>query len=131
MEIINLDDNQKIMEKNMKSKRIHKITYIRPEKKKNTNPGNNNIIRKKINEMYNNSDYINNFNCYNNYNSNYNSNFYSNYEVNKSHEMNKKLINSGNLKLKLENKKERKAPSIDNIYNNNIKQRNSEKIKKM
>ena len=130
MEIINLDDNQKIMEKNMKSKRIHKITYIRPEKKKNTNPGNNNIIRKKINEMYNNSDYINNFNCYNNYNSNYNSNFYSNYEVNKSHEMNKKLINSGNLKLKLENKKERKAPSIDNIYNNNIKQRNSEKIKK-
>ena len=130
MEIINLDDNQKIMEKNMKSKRIHKITYIRPEKKKNTNPGNNNIIRKKINEMYNNSDYINNFNCYNNnnYNSNYNSNFYSNYEVNKSHEMNKKLINSGNLKL--ENKKERKAPSIDNIYNNNIKQRNSEKIKK-
>ena len=130
MEIINLDDNQKIMEKNMKSKRIHKITYIRPEKKKNTNPGNNNIIRKKINEMYNNSDYINNFNCYNNnnYNSNYNSNFYSNYEVNKSHEMNKKLINSG--KLKLENKKERKAPSIDNIYNNNIKQRNSEKIKK-
>ena len=132
MEIINLDDNQKIMEKNMKSKRIHKITYIRPEKKKNTNPGNNNIIRKKINEMYNNSDYINNFNCYNNnnYNYNYNSNFYSNYEVNKSHEMNKKLINSGNLKLKLENKKERKAPSIDNIYNNNIKQRNSEKIKK-
>ena len=132
MEIINLDDNQKIIEKNMKSKRIHKITYIRPEKKKNTNPGNNNIIRKKINEMYNNSDYINNFNCYNNnnYNSNYNSNFYSNYEVNKSHEMNKKLINSGNLKLKLENKKERKAPSIDNIYNNNIKQRNSEKIKK-
>ena len=130
MEIINLDDNQKIMEKNVKSKRIHKITYIRPEKKKNTNPGNNNIIRKKINEMYNNSDYINNFNCYNNYNSNYNSNFYSNYEVNKSHEMNKKLINSGNLKLKLENKKERKAPSIDNIYNNNIKQRNSEKIKK-
>ena len=130
MEIINLDDNQKIMEKNMKSKRIHKITYIRPEKKKNTNPGNNNIIRKKINEMYNNSDYINNFNCYNNNNSNYNSNFYSNYEVNKSHEMNKKLINSGNLKLKLENKKERKAPSIDNIYNNNIKQRNSEKIKK-
>ena len=132
MEIINLDDNQKIMEKNMKSKRIHKITYIRPEKKKNTNPGNNNIIRKKINEMYNNSDYINNFNCYNNnnYNSNYNSNFYSNYEVNKSHEMNKKLINSGNLKLKIENKKERKAPSIDNIYNNNIKQRNSEKIKK-
>ena len=128
MEIINLDDNQKIMEKNMKSKRIHKITYIRPEKKKNTNPGNNNIIRKKINEMYNNSDYINNFNCYNN--NNYNSNFYSNYEVNKSHEMNKKLINSGNLKLKLENKKERKAPSIDNIYNNNIKQRNSEKIKK-
>ena len=130
MEIINLDDNQKIMEKNMKSKRIHKITYIRPEKKKNTNPGNNNIIRKKINEMYNNSDYINNFNCYNNsnYNYNYNSNFYSNYEVNKSHEMNKKLINSG--KLKLENKKERKAPSIDNIYNNNIKQRNSEKIKK-
>ena len=134
MEIINLDDNQKIMEKNMKSKRIHKITYIRPEKKKNTNPGNNNIIRKKINEMYNNSDYINNFNCYNNnnynsnYNLNYNSNFYSNYEVNKSHEMNKKLINSGNLKLKLENKKERKAPSIDNIYN--IKQRNSEKIKK-
>ena len=126
MEIINLDDNQKIMEKNMKSKRIHKITYIRPEKKKNTNPGNNNIIRKKINEMYNNSDYINNFNCYNNNNSN----FYSNYEVNKSHEMNKKLINSGNLKLKLENKKERKAPSIDNIYNNNIKQRNSEKIKK-
>ena len=132
MEIINLDDNQKIMEKNMKSKRIHKITYIRPEKKKNTNPGNNNIIRKKINEMYNNSDYINNFNCYNNnnYNYNYNSNFYSNYEVNKSHEINKKLINSGNLKLKLENKKERKAPSIDNIYNNNIKQRNSEKIKK-
>ena len=130
MEIINLDDNQKIMEKNVKSKRIHKITYIRPEKKKNTNPGNNNIIRKKINEMYNNCDYINNFNCYNNYNSNYNSNFYSNYEVNKSHEMNKKLINSGNLKLKLENKKERKAPSIDNIYNNNIKQRNSEKIKK-
>ena len=130
MEIINLDDNQKIMEKNMKSKRIHKITYIRPEKKKNTNPGNNNIIRKKINEMYNNSDYINNFNCYNNNNYNYNSNFYSNYEVNKSHEMNKKLINSGNLKLKLENKKERKAPSIDNIYNNNIKQRNSEKIKK-
>ena len=132
MEIINLDDNQKIIEKNVKSKRIHKITYIRPEKKKNTNPGNNNIIRKKINEMYNNSDYINNFNCYNNnnYNSNYNSNFYFNYEVNKSHEMNKKLINSGNLKLKLENKKERKAPSIDNIYNNNIKQRNSEKIKK-
>ena len=130
MEIINLDDNQKIMEKNMKSKRIHKITYIRPEKKKNTNPGNNNIIRKKINEMYNNSDYINNFNCYNNNNYNYNSNLYSNYEVNKSHEMNKKLINSGNLKLKLENKKERKAPSIDNIYNNNIKQRNSEKIKK-
>ena len=134
MEIINLDDNQKIMEKNMKSKRIHKITYIRPEKKKNTNPGNNNIIRKKINEMYNNSDYINNFNCYNNYNynsnynSNYNLNYNSNYEVNKSHEMNKKLINSGNLKLKLENKKERKAPSIDNIYN--IKQRNSEKIKK-
>ena len=128
MEIINLDDNQKIMEKNMKSKRIHKITYIRPEKKKNTNPGNNNIIRKKINEMYNNSDYINNFNCYNN--NNYNSNYNSNYEVNKSHEMNKKLINSGNLKLKLENKKERKAPSIDNIYNNNIKQRNSEKIKK-
>ena len=128
MEIINLDDNQKIMEKNMKSKRIHKITYIRPEKKKNTNPGNNNIIRKKINEMYNNSDYINNFNCY--HNNNYNSNFYSNYEVNKSHEKNKKLINSGNLKLKLENKKERKAPSIDNIYNNNIRQRNSEKIKK-
>ena len=142
MDIINLYDNQKINEKNNRSKKIQKITYIRPDKRKNSNP-NNNIIKKKINEMYNNSEYLNNLNFYNN-NLNY-------HDINRSNEINKKLINSGPFKNKIETKKEKnKNPSIDNIfsfdYSNNEKKddnlkkrlnninilrtKNSDKIKK-
>ena len=142
MDMINLYDNQKISEKNNRAKKIQKITYIRPEKRKNSNP-NNNIIKKKINEMYNNSEYLNNLNFFNN-NLNY-------HDVNRSNEINKKLINSGPFKNKIENKKEKlKNPSIDNCfsfdYSNNEKKddnlkkkvnnvnvlrtKNSEKIKK-
>ena len=142
MDIINLYDNQKINEKNNRSKKIQKITYIRPDKRKNSNP-NNNIIKKKINEMYNNSEYLNNLNFYNN-NLNY-------HDINRSNEINKKLINSGPFKNKIETKKEKnKNPSIDNFfsfdYSNNEKKddnlkkrlnninilrtKNSDKIKK-
>ena len=142
IDIINLYDNQKINEKNNRSKKIQKITYIRPDKRKNSNP-NNNIIKKKINEMYNNSEYLNNLNFYNN-NLNY-------HDVNRSNEINKKLINSGPFKNKIETKKEKnKNPSIDNFfsfdYSNNEKKddnlkkrlnninilrtKNSDKIKK-
>ncbi len=142
MDIINLYDNQKINEKNNSSKKIQKITYIRPDKRKNSNP-NNNIIKKKINEMYNNSEYLNNLNFYNN-NLNY-------HDINRSNEINKKLINSGPFKNKIETKKEKnKNPSIDNFfsfdYSNNEKKddnlkkrlnninilrtKNSDKIKK-
>ena len=142
LDIINLYDNQKINDKNYRSKKIQKITYIRPEKRKNSNP-NNNIIKKKINEMYNNNEYLNNLNFCNN-NLNY-------HEVNRSNEINKRLVNSGLFKGKIENKKEKKKnPSIVNFfsfdYSNNdkkndilkkqvnniniVRNKNSDKIKK-
>ncbi len=140
--ILSLYGSQKLNEKNSKAKRIQKITYVKPEKKKS---GNVKIlsIKNKNNDMYKSENNIANNYKFNLYNSNFNSN------INQSDEFNtKNFINDQVKQFKndKEIKKERKKnPSIEKFYlsnnlsseklnienkNTNYKARHSEVLKK-
>ena len=140
--ILSLYGSQKFNERNSKSKKIQKITYVKPEQRKNSN---NKIlnVKNKNNGMYKSDNNLNN-----NYKSN---NIYVtnvNSIINQSEEMSKNIMNDQIKKFKIQKeiKKERqKTPSLDKFYlsnnlshekvnneikNNNYKARHSEVIKK-
>ena len=135
--ILSLYGSQKLNERNSKSKKIKKITYIKPEQKNS-----NKIlsVKNKNNAMYKSE---------NNLNSNFKSNITNvNSIINQSEEMSKNIMNEQIKKSKIQKevKKERKkTPSLDKFYlsnnlshekvnnemkNNNNKARQSEIIKK-
>ena len=139
--ILSLYGSQKFNERNSKSKKIQKITYVKPEQRKNSN---NKIlnVKNKNNGMYKSENNLNN-----NYKSN---NIYVtnvNSIINQSEEMSKNIMNDQIKKFKIQKeiKKERqKTPSLDKFYlsnnlshekvnneikNNNNKARQSEIIK--
>ena len=140
--ILSLYGSQKMNEKNSKAKKIQKITYVKPEKKKS---GNVKIlsIKNKNNDMYKSENNIANNYKLNLYNSNFNSNINQSEEFNTNNVVNEQVKQLQNNK---EKKKERKKnPSIEKFYlsnnlsseklnvenkNTNYKTRHSEIIKK-
>ena len=106
--ILSLYGSQKLNEKNSKAKRIQKITYVKPEKKKS---GNVKIlsIKNKNNDMYKSENNLGNNYKFNLYNSNFNLKINQSEEFNTNNVINEQVKQFKNDK---EIKKERKKKSF-------------------
>ena len=104
--ILSLYGSQKLNEKNFKAKKIQKITYVKPEKKKS---GNVKIlsIKNKNNDMYKSENNIANNYKLNLYNSNFNSNINQSEEFNTNNVVNEQVKQLQNNKEKKKRKKKK------------------------